>query len=80
MALSLPGRYSVSQAAGRLLKNGFFVILNGVKDLYLVAKTRFFATLQMTTMVFFEFFNSFIDFTSTKADAKKRFNLFFFIT
>jgi hypothetical protein len=32
----------------RLLQNGLVVILNGVKDLYLVEKDRFFAALRMT--------------------------------
>lgn len=31
-----------------LLQNEFFVILNEVKDLYLVGKDRFFAALRMT--------------------------------
>ncbi len=43
------------------MKKVFSVILNEVKDLDLVEKTRFFATLRMTKMRFLEFFNSFLD-------------------
>ena len=45
----------VNYSASRLLKNVFSVILNEVKDLYLVEKNRFFATLRMTNMVFLNF-------------------------
>jgi hypothetical protein len=34
--------------SSRLLKNGFFVILNEVKDLEPIDMTRFFASLRMT--------------------------------
>jgi len=45
----------------RLLKNGFFVILNEVKDLKLVDMIRFFASLRMTNGRIRQFFNSLIN-------------------
>ena len=36
------------QTTSRLLKNGYFVILNEVKDLESIDMTRFFASLRMT--------------------------------
>jgi hypothetical protein len=42
------------------LKNGFFVILNKVKDLELINMTRFFASLRMTNFQLWQFFNSLI--------------------
>jgi len=48
--------------ASRLLKNGFYVILNEVKDLELINMTRFFASLRMTHSQLWEFFNNLIDY------------------
>ncbi len=42
----------------RLLKKGFFVILNEVHDIEVINMTRFFASLRMTHSQFGEFFNS----------------------
>ena len=47
--------------SSRILKNGFFVILNEVKDLKLINMTIFFAALRMTNRRNRQFFNSLIE-------------------
>jgi hypothetical protein len=49
------------RSISRLLKNGFYVILNEVKDLELINMTRFFASLRMTNSQLWEFFNNLLD-------------------
>jgi hypothetical protein len=57
--------------ASRLLKNGFYVILNEVKDLELINMTRFFASLRMTHSQLWEFFNNLLVVHPVKSPVSK---------